>query len=190
MALKETTRIKGGILKARLAFVEQVGGAPAVERVLGALPQEEGKTLSTLLTASGWYPFSLGSHLDEAIVAVLGGGDPRYFERLGEASAEKNLGGAHKEFLVPGNPQAFLAKAPMIYSFYYQGGRRTYEATGPTGGLLTTYDAPHFSGPDCKTVVGWYRKALEMCGAKGVQVTEEECRAEGGKVCRYRLAWS
>jgi uncharacterized protein (TIGR02265 family) len=188
--LGATARIKGGILKARLAFVEQTGGALALERVFRALPAEDGKTLHSLLTASAWYPFDLGSRLDGAIVSVLGGGDPKYFERLGEASAERNLGGAHHEFLVQGNPQAFLAKAPIIYSFYYQGGRRTYEATGPTEGVLTTFDAPHFSGPDCRTVVGWYRKALQMCGAKGVHVTEEECRAEGGKVCRYRLAWN
>lgn len=185
-----TDRIKGGILKARLAFVEEIGGPEAVDRVLAAVSEEEGKTLRTLLMASGWYPFSLGSHLDEAIVAVLGGGDPKFFERLGEASADKNLNGPHREFLVPGDPQAFLAKAPRIYSFYYQGGHRTYEQTGPTEGVLTTHDAPHFSGPDCKTVVGWYRKALQMCGAKSVRVVEEECRANGAKACRYRLTWS
>jgi hypothetical protein len=39
-------------------------------------------------------------------------------------------------------------------------------------------------------VVGWYRKALEMCGLTGVQVVEEECRAKGGAVCRYRVAWN
>ena len=39
------------------------------------------------------------------------------------------------------------------------------------------------------TVVGWYRKALEMCGVQRPRVVEEECRATGGKVCRYRVKW-
>ena len=55
--------------------------------------------------------------------------------------------------------------------------------------MLTTYDAETFSAPDCLTVVGWYRKALEMCGVPGARVTEEECRAKGGAVCRYRVRW-
>ncbi|MGH7525957.1 MAG: hypothetical protein ACREMX_04570, partial [Gemmatimonadales bacterium] len=41
---------------------------------------------------SNWYPFDLGKSLDDAIVRVLGGGKTEFFERLGEASAEQNLG--------------------------------------------------------------------------------------------------
>jgi hypothetical protein len=39
-------------------------------------------------------------------------------------------------------------------------------------------------------VIGWYRRALEMCGATNVHITEDECRARGGAVCRYRISWS
>ena len=56
--------------------------------------------------------------------------------------------------------------------------------------MLTTHDAETFSAPDCLTVVGWYRRALAMCGARAPRVVEEECRAKGGSVCRYRLSWS
>jgi hypothetical protein len=39
-------------------------------------------------------------------------------------------------------------------------------------------------------VIGWYRRALEMCGAEGVSIVEDECRARGGEVCRYRVEWA
>ncbi len=55
--------------------------------------------------------------------------------------------------------------------------------------MLTTYDAETFSAPDCLTVIGWYRHALEMCGVQGVRIVEEECRAKGGPHCRYRITW-
>ncbi len=55
--------------------------------------------------------------------------------------------------------------------------------------MLTTHEAETFSTADCLTVIGWYRKALQMCGAKGVKMVEEECRAQGGDVCRYRISW-
>jgi len=183
--------IKGSVLRARLALVEELQPADGRARVLARLADPDREVVESLL-ASAWYPFALGSRLDEAIVAEIGGGRPEFFERLGAASADKNLGpaGVHRSFLVPGDPQAFLAKAPLIYSYYYDQGWRAYERAGEREALLTTHEAETFSAPDCLTVVGWYRRALELCGARQPQVVEEECRTRGGSVCRYRLRWS
>ena len=52
---------------------------------------------------------------------------------------------------------------------------------GEAEALLTTHDAETFSAPDCATVVGWYRKALEMVGVESPRVVEEECRARAGR---------
>jgi uncharacterized protein (TIGR02265 family) len=183
--------IKGSVLRTRLALVEELDPKGGLTRVLARLGGGEREALESLL-ASAWYPFELGKRLDEAIVAELAGGRPEFFERLGEASAERNLGpaGVHRGFLVAGDPQAFLAKASLIYSYYYDQGRRDYEKTGDRSAVLTTRDAETFSAPDCLTVVGWHRRALAMCGARDPRVVEEECRAAGGSVCRYRLSWS
>ncbi len=184
-----SVRIKGSVLKSRLAFVQDLAQEAGVARVLGRLAPAQQAELKGLL-ATKWYPFTLGRDLDEAIVAELGRGQSSFFEKLGVASAEKNLTGVHKEFLVAGNPHAFLERTPMIYSFYYDKGRREYQKVGPSEAVLTTHDAETFSVPDCATVVGWHRRALEMCGARSPRVVEEECRARGGHVCRYRLSWS
>ena len=182
-------QIKGSVLKSRLGFVEEIGGPDAVKRVLAALGEEDRKALASVLTVK-WYPMELGTHLDHAIVQVLGGGSSDYFERLGAASADRNLTTVHKAFLTTGDPHGFLARTPAIYSLYYEKGRREYQKTGDKTAVLTTYDAEVFSAPDCLTVVGWHRRALEMCGATGVRVVEDECRARGGAVCRYKLSWS
>lgn len=182
-------QVKGSVLKSRLAFVEEHGGAAASERVRAALPEEDRNTLDALVGV-GWYPFELGKRLDDAIVSELGGGRTEFFERLGKASAEQNLTGPHRSFLAVGEPHVFLARAPQIYAAYYETGRREYEKTGERSGVLTTHDAETFSAPDCLTVVGWYREALDMCGCSEVSITEEECRARGGDVCRYRVSWT
>ena len=181
-------QVKGSVLKARLAFVEEHAGADAVGRVLAGLAADDQQALKTIVTMK-WYPFDLGKHLDEAIVREVGGGRREFFERLGAASADKNLTTLHKAFVVEGDPHAFLAKAPQIYALYYETGRREYQRTGEREGVLTTYDAETFSAPDCLTVVGWHRRALELCGATAVRVVEEECRARGGAVCRYKVSW-
>jgi len=181
-------QIKGTILKSRLGFIEQHWGRAGVERVVGSLSDDDQKALRTVLSVK-WYPFDIGERLDAAIVAVLGDGRSEVFERLGAASADANLTTLHKQFLSPGRPHVFLGKAPQIYGFYYETGSRTYEQTGDTSGVMTTRDAETFSVPDCLTVMGWYRRALEMCGTEGITIEEEECRARGGEVCRYRFQW-
>ncbi|MDH4351699.1 MAG: TIGR02265 family protein [Gemmatimonadota bacterium] len=181
--------VKGSVLKARLAFVEEHAGADGLARVLASLSEGDRKSLQSV-SGVGWFPFALGKRLDDAIVTSIGGGRLEFFERLGEASAETNLRGPHKAYLTPGRPHAFLGFTPKIYDSYYRTGRRVYEKTGETSAVLTTHDAETFSAPDCHTVIGWYRKALEMCGCGNVSVTEEECRARGGAVCRYRLSWN
>ncbi|HET9010677.1 MAG TPA: DUF2378 family protein, partial [Gemmatimonadaceae bacterium] len=108
----------------------------------------------------------------------------------GESSASKNLASAHKAYLTKGDAHGFLSKAPQIYRMYYDVGRREYQRTGEREGVLTTYEAETYSVPDCSTIVGWHRKALEMCDVKGPRVVEEECRARGAAQCRYRVSWS
>ena len=118
-------QIKGAVLKSRLAFVQDHSGKEGLQRVLAAMPEGDQRTLKMLFT-SNWYPFELGKALDEAIVRVLGAGRPEFFERLGAASAEKNLTTVHSGFLTKGDAHGFLAKSPTFYSLYYESGRREY----------------------------------------------------------------
>lgn len=179
-------RLKGSVLRSRLTLVEEAG-KDAVERVLARLAPESAQVLRNVLAAS-WYPFELGESLDRAVVDELGGGRQDFFLRIGADSAERNLSGVHKAFL-SGDPHAFLAQSPTLYAFYYDRGHRTYSRAGTREGVMTTHGSDSFSTADCLTVVGWHTRALEMCGASGVRIVEEECRARGGQVCRYRIAW-
>jgi uncharacterized protein (TIGR02265 family) len=182
-------QIKGLIINSRKEFVESHFGREAWQRVLAAISPEDRGQLADLVITAKWYPFGIGERLDKAIVDVLGDGDKRIFEKIGAESARKGLTKVHKTFVTKGDPQAFMKKAGMIYKFYYDTGYREYEETGPASGVLTTYEAETFSAVDCLTVIGWYREALKMCGARNVDVVEEECRARGGSRCRYRFEW-
>ena len=182
--------IKGTVLLARRAFVQRHFGPDTWEKVLATLPPEDQATLRKLILNVAWFPFKLGERLDAAIVRVLAKGDEKVFEQIGRNSADENLTGAQRSFLVPGDIHAFLRQTPEIYRFYYDAGHRTYEKTGPTSAVLTTGDADTFSRVDCLTIIGWHKRALEMCGARDIKMTEEACRSRGDAHCRYRLEWS
>jgi hypothetical protein len=184
-----SVKIKGTVLAARRAFVEKHFGQAAWDRVLNGLTPEDRKFHAGLQLAAGWYPFEIGERLDKAIVKTVGNGDLAVFEAIGAQSAHENLTRLHHNFLSPGDPQAFMAKTGLIYQFYYNTGRREYQSTGQCSGVMTTFDGDTFSEVDCHTVIGWYREALKMCGARTVQITHEVCRARGGPFCRYSLSW-
>ncbi len=185
-----SAQIRGAILLTRKYFVRKHFGEAAWRQVLSSLNEEEQNLLGGLIIHVGWYPFEIGERLDKTIVKVLGKGDTKVFEQIGAQSAIENLNGVHWDFIREGDPQAFMKQANAIYSFYYDKGRRTYEQTGPTSGVMTTYDTETVSAVDCLTVIGWYRTALEMCGAKNIRINEEKCRAKGDPVCQYRFDWS
>jgi uncharacterized protein (TIGR02265 family) len=180
-------RVKGGVTKSRLEFVRDRGGEPAVEKVLARLSESDREVCAHVLTAM-WYPFALNSRLDEAIAAEMGIGE-EIFLLIGEKSASHNLSAAHRAFIVDRDPHGLLRRASQIYQMYYDTGRRTYEKLGPTKAQLTTWESQTYSKHDCLTVIGWHRKAIEMCGGTNVRVTETKCRANGADSCEYLCEW-
>lgn len=188
MAKENTQKVKGGALLARLAFVREHKGEEGVQRVLSRLSPEDQRVSSQMVTG-GWYPFELNERIDDAVAAEMGMGE-KVFLMMGEKSAVQNLGGAHRAMVSPGDPHGLLKRAPQIYQMYYDTGRRTYERLGDNKAVIRTHDAATFSKHDCLTVVGWHRKAVEMCGGVNARVTESKCRASGADVCEYVCEWS
>lgn len=185
---KSSSKVKGGALLSRLTFIREHRGEEGVERVLARLPDDDRSACSPILTG-GWYPVELNERLDAAVAAEMGMGDS-VFLMMGAKSAEQNLSGPHRAMISAGDPHGLLRRAPQIYQMYYDTGRRTYERLADTKAALRTYDAPAFSRHDCLTVVGWHRKAIEMCGGRNVHVTETRCRADHNEFCEYVCEWS
>jgi uncharacterized protein (TIGR02265 family) len=186
---QEKAMIAGNVLLSRLAFAQERLGSSGLEQLLQPLPSADQHTLHRVKPAA-LYTMDLNQRLDEALAQHLSPADPAaIYVELGRASADKNLAGPHQTFLQPGDPQRFMASAKYIYKFYYAVGTRTYERTGPTSGILRTFDAPEVSTSDCLTVVGWHQRALELCGAREVTITHPSCRAQGAVHCEYAFQW-
>lgn len=173
---------------ARFAFVRENRGEDAVARVRARLSEADRTACANILTA-GWYPFELNERIDAAVAAEMGMGND-VFLLMGETSAVRNLTGPHKAMLSAGDPHGLLRRAPQIYQMYYDTGRREYEHSGGKRAILRTFDAETFSPTDCLTVVGWHRKAIEMCGGSVARVVETQCRAKGAAHCEYVCEWT
>ncbi len=181
-------KVKGGVIQSRLAFVRDNGGEEAFGRVLARLSDDDRKSCAHVMPAA-WYSFELNKRLDEAIAAEMGMGD-NAFILMGEKSATHNLGTTHRAFIVESDPHGLLRRTAQIYQAYYDTGRRTYDRLDEKKAVLRTYDSETFSKHDCLTVVGWHKRAIEMCGGTNVRVTETKCRAKGAEICEYVCEWN
>jgi uncharacterized protein (TIGR02265 family) len=183
--------VGGNIIYGRHAYVVERGGAELWKRVLARLSKDDQAALAKVILVTAAYPLSLNIRLDQAIAAELSPTDPdAAFLEMGRASADANLGGVQRAFVHEGDPQFLLSMAEMIYAYYYAQGRRDYRRTGPTSGVLTTYDAAATTPGDCLTVIGWYQRAIERSGGREVSVVETRCRHRGHPVCEYQCSWA
>ena len=183
------SNVKGSVLLSRLDFVREHFGEEGVASLLEALTDED-RGVTTRLLPAQWYPFELGERIDDAIMTVLGRGDPGTFHRLGVRSAEVNLAGVHAVFVHVGDPHGLLRRAPAIYKLYYDTGSRSYEKTGEHSCRLTTRDSEGYSRADCFTVIGWHQRAVELCGGRNVRIEHPDCRVEGARTCQYDISWN
>jgi uncharacterized protein (TIGR02265 family) len=132
----------------------------------------------------------LNLRLDSALAAVLSPRDrTKAFVDMGRASAEENLKGPHHVFIRPGDPHFLLSHAQEIYRLYYAVGLRSYEKTGARGGVLRTLGAESVTDADCLTIIGWYQRAIELCGGRDVRIEHTKCRARGNDSCEYPCTW-
>jgi uncharacterized protein (TIGR02265 family) len=186
----ESPGIKGSVLRSRLTYVRERGGEAGAAKVLALLPEADRAVLTGWILNTSWYPLELNLRLDDAIAQVFAPDDRRrVFLEMGRASADVNLTGPHRHFVDPHDPHTLLSQSTVIYAAYYAVGRRDYERTGATSCVLRTFDAESVTETDCLTVIGWYVRAIEMCGGQDVQVDEPVCRARGGDHCEYACRW-
>jgi uncharacterized protein (TIGR02265 family) len=177
------------VVASRIAFVRDERGEAAVERVLAQLTEEHRAALKGIVLPFAWYPFELNEALDLAIALEFACGN-EIFLRLGARSAEDNLGSSsQKQYIRDHNPQALLKNTSAIYGVYYDSGHREYAKVSETSALLRTFNSLSFSAEDCLTVVGWYERALSMCGARNPRVHQSKCRANGDEICEYECSW-
>ncbi|HEX5744984.1 MAG TPA: TIGR02265 family protein [Archangium sp.] len=183
-------RIKGSVLITRLNLLMKQGGTGRLQQVLQRLPPADRKVLEGVIMPIGWYPLELNLRLDAAIADALSPRDRnKAFVEMGRASAEENLNGPHHVFIRKGDPHFLLSHSPEIYRLYYAVGSRSYEKSGPRSAVLRTLGAESVTEADCLTIVGWYERAIEMSGGRGVRVEQTKCRARGNGYCEYHCSW-
>ncbi len=179
--------IKGGLVRARFLFVALNHGAPMWARILAGLSEEDRQVLKEI-ALDNWYPLATLDRVDRAIAEEIGGDEEDIFKQLGEFSATSSLSGPYSSLLDP-DIHSFLKQSSLIHRSYQDFGFASYKPTGDTSGTLTiTYDDPPPLSY-CTSGSAYFRRAVELCGARSARITHPACSALGDSECEFIITW-
>jgi hypothetical protein len=185
-------KVQGSLIKSRLLYLQMRHGIATLKRILQNLDEADRAVLTKTVLLGEWYDLGVLVRLDAAIVEALGATTPDLPEALGAFSAELNIGGTY-DSLVHRDVDGFLQLSAVVSPTFQTFGSARYEPenqTGPvrSGTVCLAYDLPPPS-QYCQSGIGYFRRAVELCGGINPEVTVTGCRREGSPECRFRICW-
>lgn len=186
--LGRSAAVKGTMLHAHLNWAS--ARIPGVASALKARLDED----ACALVAGGfldtdWVPFRSVIQIDRAIAETVGAPPEQVFRDLGRHSAQLNLAGVYKSFVVD-EPHRFFDRASSLHERFQSFGHCRYERLGERSGRITLDGYDEYSPVYCASAPGYYEEALRMMHVPGpIRVTETNCQCAGDPACIYELSW-
>lgn len=181
-------RVRGVILASRRKYVIQRFGEAAWEQVLQSLSPKGREALSGSIRSGGWYPLPLNAELDRAIAARLGGGPRSAYLAMGAFSAEQVLPSAYPFAIAAGDPVAMLRAIRQAGGRHFDPITIVHEEEGP-GRYVVTFSGFVSNEANCQSNIGFFTRAVELCGGLDVRVTERSCTITGARADVYEIRW-
>ncbi len=184
-------QIKGTAVGDSIRAVKSRLGDEAYDAIVSRLEGEARALFEEgFVLASRWYSLDSFAQFLEAAVEVTARGDARVLIKRAEELTERQLSGVYQAFADLGSPQAVIERLSAIHRTYYRG--LTIEGKvlgdGRASVIYRGLEKRHWVvGP---TLIGFFRKALQMSGATEVTAEFATPIEDGKGFCELVLSWS
>jgi hypothetical protein len=182
-------QIKGTNLAHTRAFIVKAFGEQGLAKLRESLGPETQAAFDSFV-ATNWYPASVFVELVNAIDPALGSGDGAVLDRAGAYGAEYDLTRIHRLLFRFANPGFVLEKSMDIWDRFFDTGEWKISRATPTSAEGELRNFGIVDKALCAYLCAYLRRLFELVGAKQVEVRHTECRARGGKVCRFVGTWT
>jgi hypothetical protein len=182
-------QIKGSAIKETIAQIKRRSGEAAFQKILGLLDDETRKIFEGEIFSSTWYPLDLFTRFLEIEIKVLADGNEEMVTRGSEAVIERQLRGIYKAFVKLGSPEFVIKRIAAVHATYFQGVPIDVKLEGNHRALVmyTGFEKQHrIMG---FAIVGFFKKALEISGAKDVVIYFSTPIDEGKDYSELSIAW-
>jgi hypothetical protein len=181
--------IKGIPIIDSLEAVRRRDGQEALDRITQQLDGDAKRLMEAKLLPNAWYSLDAFAKFLEVDVRLTAGGNESLLVGRAEAVVEHQLRGVYKVFARLSSPHSILKRLATIHSTYFRNAEVRFESTGERqaiveyGGFMSQHRIMR------PVLVGFYRKALEVCGAKAASVSFLPPGPDGAPSWALRLTW-
>lgn len=183
-------QVKGVSLISTKEFVKEKFAQEGYEQWVSSLSDESAKTMNSNILASAWYPFINGMlEPTKKICELFYGGSHRGAEELGAYSADKSLHGIYRFFVKIASPDTLLKRATQLFGSYYNPGVVELVKEGEKTYIMkfSKFDPPSIYIE--YRVLGWVKKALEICGAKSIRIIAKKHAENAEDFSELSVSW-
>jgi len=183
-------QIKGSVIKETIEQIKMRAGQDALQKILGLVDEETRKICQGEIFSSTWYSLDRFANFLEIEIRVLANGNEEVITRGSELVIERQLRGIYKAFIKLGSPEFVIKRIAAVHATYFQGVPIEVTMQGKDRAVVkyTGFEKQHriigFA------IVGFFKKALEISGAKDVAIYFSTPIEEGKGYSELSIAWS
>jgi hypothetical protein len=178
---------KGLSFTAARDYVLEQHGVAAWGQVLASMATDDASVLMGAV-GMGWYPLELYARLARAIAATVGQGDLAAYLAIPRFEAERDIPTIHRYLLRMVRTSYVVEKMGQLWPRYHDTGRLTVVRVGERRVEATIFDWADDPAL-CGGVQAYCERALELAGARLLQVHHDRCRARGDSTCVLGATW-
>jgi len=137
-----------------------------------------------------WYPLDAFLEFLEMDLKVTANGDEQELIRRSEKVIEGELSGIYKLFVKLGSPGFVLNRISSVHQTYFRGVDIEVELPGPGKAIMKYTGFEKQQRLVGMSIIGFYRKALEISGAKNVTAEFITPIEDDKGYCELALNWN
>ncbi len=182
--------VKGSAIRDTVRAIRKRSGDEEYGRILSTLDEEARALLGGDIVATNWYPLDPFLRFLEADLRETAGGDEAALIERTEALIERQLRGIYRLFVRLGSPEFVLKRISIVHQTYYRGVDLETTSLAPGRAVLryTGFEPRHrLVG---YSLIGFFRKALHISGAKDVQASFTVPIEAGRGYAELVVTWS
>jgi hypothetical protein len=183
-------QIKGSVIKETINQIKSRSGEEAFQKILGLLDQETRTIFENEVFSSTWYPLGLFTRFLEVEIRVLADGKEEMVTRGSEAVIERQLRGIYKAFVKLGSPEFVIKRIAAVHATYFQGVPIEVQLQGHSKAVVRYIGFEKQHRIMGFAIMGFFKKALEISGAKDVVLYFTVPIEEGKVFSELSISWS
>jgi hypothetical protein len=183
-------QIKGSAIQETINQIKGRAGEDAFQKIVALLDEETRNVFKGEIYSSTWYSLDSFTRFLQLEIRVLADGREDVITRGSEAAVERQLRGIYKAFVKLGSPEFVIKRIAAVHATYFQGVPIEVKLLGHGKALIryTGFEKQHrLMG---FVIIGFFKKALEISGAKDVALHFTTPIEEGKGYAELSLSWN